>query len=188
MDVNIVFKNQYRLECEPNLIMQKNCLKLSVKAWDHRNESPLMQNSILFAIAALMITSAIWFVRRLWVALVAMQDDKELPQRSRTFFSRQFRRRIQIAAMIGLSGVFLVTTVLVQPFPRFFIVFGSLAVFMLLWSILIALCDVISITMFYRRSRHWDEAQRVKIQYELEQKLRELRNGGQHEDTKEHED
>jgi len=136
-----------------------------------------MQNHVLFAIAALMITSAIWFARRLWFALVAMQDDEDLPQRSRTFFSRQFRRRIQIAAMFGLSGAFLVAAVLVRPFPKFFVVFGSLSVFLLLWAILIALCDVISISMFYKRSRHWDEAQRAKIQYELEKHLKEMQNG-----------
>ena len=146
-----------------------------------------MQSYVLLAIAALMITFAIWFARRLWVALVAMQDDEDLPQRSRTFFSRQFRRRIQIAAMIGLSGVFLVATVLTPPttFPKLFILFGSLSVFLLLWSILIALCDVISINMFYRRSRHWDEAQRAKIQYELEQKLREMQSDARNNETKE---
>ncbi|MCL2624260.1 MAG: hypothetical protein FWD31_11400 [Planctomycetaceae bacterium] len=141
-----------------------------------------MQNSILLALAALMITSAIWFARRLWFSLVAMQNDVDLPQRSRTFFSRQFRRRIQIAAMIGLSGVCLVVAVLLSPksFPQLLflqVLFASLSVFLLLWSILIAVFDVISISMFYRRSRHWDEAQRAKIQYELKQKLREMQEG-----------
>jgi len=142
----------------------------------------MSNHPILLVIAALMISSAIWFARRLWVALVAMQDDEDLPQRSRTFFSRQFRRRIQIAAMIGLSGVCLVASVLIPPriFPKMFILFGSLSVLLLLWSILLAVCDVIAINMFYRRSRHWDEAQRAKIQYELEQKLREM----QEEDEK----
>ena len=137
-----------------------------------------MSNSFRLAIAALMITCAIWFARRLWFSLVAMQDDTDLPQRSRTFFSRQFRRRIQIAAMIGLSGVCLVASVLIPPkaFPRMFILFGSLSVLLLLWSILLALCDVISINMFYRRSRHWDEAQQAKLRYELEQKLREMQD------------
>ena len=148
-----------------------------------------MNHYILLAIAALMITSAIWFARRLWVALVAMQDDEDLPKRSRTFFSRQFRRRIQIAAMIGLSGVFMVAAVLTPPkaLPQLFILFGSLSVFLLLWSILIALCDVISINMFYRRSRNWDEAQRAKIQYELEQKLREMQGevSSHHDDHEE---
>jgi uncharacterized membrane protein YbhN (UPF0104 family) len=147
-----------------------------------------IHNYILLAVAALMITSAIWFVRRLWSALVAMQGDEDLPQRSRTFFSRQFRRRIQIAAMIGLSGVMLVATVLTpsQTFPIMFIMFGSLSIFLLLWSILIALFDVISISMFYRRSRHWDDAQRAKIQYELEQKLREMQEEDHCDETKEH--
>ena len=142
-----------------------------------------MNHYILLAIAALMITSAIWFARRLWVALVTMQDDEDLPQRSRTFFSRQFRRRIQIAAMIGLSGVFLVAAVL-TPTKALPLLFGSLSVVLLLWSILIALFDVISINMFYRRSRHWDEAQRAKMQYELDQKLREM----QGEDISHHEE
>jgi len=144
-----------------------------------------MQNSIPLAIAALMITSAIWFARRLWAALVAMQDDEDLPQRSRTFFSRQFRRRIQIAAMIGLSGAILVATVLIQTSPKLFLIFGSLCVFLLLWSILIAVFDVISITMFYKRSRHWDEAQRAKIQYELEQRQKEMQENDHNEGTKE---
>jgi len=141
-----------------------------------------MQNSILLAIAALMITSAIWFARRLWAALVAMQDDKDLPQRSRTFFSRQFRRRIQIAAMIGLSGVTLVAAVLTQTFPKLFLIFGSLCVLLLLWSILLSVFDVISISMFYRRSRHWEESQRAKIQYELEQRLKEMQDDVHHKD------
>jgi len=149
-------------------------------------------NSILLAVAALMITSAIWFAWRLWTALVAMQDDEDLPQRSRTFFSRQFRRRIQIAAMIGLSGVMLVAAALLSPenFPQLSylqIICASLCLFLLLWSILIAVFDIISISMFYRRSRHWDEAQRAKIQYELEQKLREMReeHSSHHEDREE---
>jgi len=142
---------------------------------------------IPLAVAALMITSAIWFARRLWTALVAMQDDEDLPQRSRTFFSRQFRRRIQIAAMIGLSGVMLVAAVLTPPktFPQLFIIFGSLSLFLLLWSILIAVFDIISINMFYKRSRHWDEAQRAKIQYELEQRLKEMQENDHDEGTKE---
>jgi len=146
-------------------------------------------HSILLAIAALMITSAIWFARRLWAALVAMQDDGGLPQRSRTFFRRQFRRRIQIAAMIGMSGVMLVAAVLTPPetSPKLFLVFASLSVFLLLWSILIAMLDVVSISMFYRRSRHWDEAQRAKIRYELKQKLREMQeeNSSPREDQEE---
>ncbi|MCL2118894.1 MAG: hypothetical protein FWH27_10760 [Planctomycetaceae bacterium] len=145
-----------------------------------------MPNYILLAIAAFMITCAIWFARRLWFALVAMQDDEDLPQRSRTFFSRQFRRRIQIAVMIGLSGVCLVAVALISPnvFPKPFVVMGSLSVFLLLWSIVIALCDVVSITIFYNRSRNWDEAQRAKIQYELEQKLREMQSEVHQDDTK----
>lgn len=137
-----------------------------------------MSHYVILAIAALMITSAIWFARRLWVGLVAMQDDEELPQRSRTFFSRQFRRRIQIAIMIGLSGVFLVGAALIPPqrFPKLFIFFGAVAVLLLLWSILIAVIDVISINMFFGRSRHWDEAQRAKLKYEIEKRLREMRD------------
>jgi len=149
-------------------------------------------NYILFALATLMITSAIWFARRLWAALVAMQDDKDLPQRSRMFFSRQFRRRIQIAALIGLSGVMLVAAVLLSPknFPQLLfmpVLCASLSLFLLLWSILLAVFDIISISMFYRRSRHWDEAQRAKIQYELEQKLREMQknHSSHHEDHNE---
>ncbi len=135
-------------------------------------------NYVLLAVAALMITCAIWFARRLWVALVAMQDDTEISERSRTFFIRQFRRRIQIAAMIGVSGVFLVVAVLTPPktFPKLFIVFGSLSVLLLLWSILLALFDVVSISMFFNRSRHWDEAQRTKIQYELEKRIKEMQS------------
>jgi len=135
-----------------------------------------MSNTFFLILAALMITSAIWFARRLWFALVAMQDDLDLPQRSRTFFSRQFRRRIQIAAMIGLSGVFLVAAVLTPPklLPKLFLLFGSLSVVLLLWAIVIALCDVVSIHIFYTRSRHWDEAQRTKLRYELEQELRKI--------------
>lgn len=150
----------------------------------------MQSHYVILAIAALMITCAIWFVRRLWVALVAMQDDEELPQRSRTFFSRQFRRRIQIAAMIGLSGVFLVGAALIPPqrFPKLFIVFGSIAVLLLLWSILVAVVDVISINMFFGRSRHWDEAQRAKLRYEIEKRIREMKGQNEENDKKENHD
>ena len=148
-----------------------------------------MMQYVILAIAALMITSAIWFARRLWVGLVAMQDDEELPQRSRTFFSRQFRRRIQIAAMIGLSGIFLVAIALIpyQRAPKLFIVFGSLSVLLLLWSILIAVVDIISINMFFSRSRNWDEAQRAKLRYELEKQFREMKDKTEKKDEPDNE-
>jgi hypothetical protein len=148
-----------------------------------------MSHYVILTIAALMITSAIWFARWLWVGLVAMQDDEELPQRSRTFFSRQFRRRIQIAAMIGLSGVFLVVTALIPPqqFPKLFVFFGSVSILLLLWSILIAVIDVISINIFFGRSRHWGEAQRTKLKYEIEKHLREMKNKTEKKDEPDNE-
>ena len=84
-----------------------------------------------------------------------------------------------------MSGAILVATVLIQTSPKLFLIFGSLCVFLLLWSILIAVFDVISITMFYKRSRHWDEAQRAKIQYELEQRQKEMQENDHNEGTKE---
>ncbi|MDR1494253.1 MAG: hypothetical protein LBT05_16275 [Planctomycetaceae bacterium] len=125
-----------------------------------------------------MITCAIWFVQRLWQTLGKVHDEQNfgnLSQRSGAFLNRQFRRRIQIAAMIGTSGFLMAigACISIKTFPKMFIFIWGLAVLFLLWSIIIAVIDAVSISVHYNRIRHQQIAEQIRSRYELEKKRQE---------------
>ncbi|MCL2348511.1 MAG: hypothetical protein FWC50_09665 [Planctomycetaceae bacterium] len=133
----------------------------------------ILHNTILL-IAGLMITYAIWHSRILW-GTPQVVPDEGLSKRWGVFLNRQHRRRLQIAVLIGLSGLSMLIGAFVprQTFPKTFILVWLLAVLFLLWTILFALLDMVSISTFFSRSKRQDEAERAKFRYEIEQKIKE---------------
>ena len=123
-----------------------------------------------------MITYAIWHSRILWGTPLAVLEE-DLPKRWGVFLNRQHRRRLFIVILIGLSGLAMLIGAFVprQTLPKTFILVWLLAVLFLLWTILFALLDMISISTFFSRSKRQDDAERAKLRYEIEQKIKEER-------------
>ncbi|MDR1383921.1 MAG: hypothetical protein LBJ67_08775 [Planctomycetaceae bacterium] len=128
-----------------------------------------------------MITCAVWFAQRLWQTLGKVHQETNsgnLSQRSGVFLNRQFRRRIQVAVMIGLSGFFMAVGACIptKNHPKVFILLWGLAILLLLWSIVIAVIDAISVSVHYSRIHHQQIAEQIRVQYELEKKRQEQRD------------
>jgi hypothetical protein len=123
-----------------------------------------------------MITYAIWHSRILWGTSLAVREEG-LSKRWSLFLNRRHRRRLQIAILIGLSGLSMLIGAFVprQTLPKTFIFVWLLAVLFLLWTILFALLDMVSISTFFSRSKRQDDAERAKFRYEIEQKIKEER-------------
>jgi len=135
-----------------------------------------MLHHTILLFAGLMITYAIWHTRMLWGTPRTVLEEG-LPERWGLFLNRRHRRRLQIAVLIGFSGLSMLIGAFVprQTFPKTFILVWLLAVLFLLWTILFALFDMVSISTFFSRSKRQDDAERAKFRYEIEQKIKEER-------------
>jgi len=97
----------------------------------------------------------------------------ELPEVQYNFYRRQFRRRIQVSAMLGLLAVMLaVESWLTQPLIE--VLVGAGMLLLLLWIMLLALVDALATRIHYDRLRGDHLVERAK----LEAEVRRLRGVG----------
>lgn len=98
-----------------------------------------------------------------------------MPDSERIFLRRQYRRRLQISVLIGISGLCMFLGLHVSHItqPMRFLLAWGLAIIFLSWTILLALVDVMSIRLYFKRVRNKNLVEELKIRYELEKKIKE---------------
>ena len=135
-----------------------------------------------FVVALILVaTSVALIVRhvRVWKRL----KKEELDERELNFRRRQFRRRLQTSAMIGLLGVAIVVGQLllrdaVKPLLKFQVYYWIGVLALLLWIVLLAVADMVATSAYYSRERSDLAVGHAKLQIEL-RKARE-RAGRRH--------
>ena len=133
-----------------------------------------------FAVAIVLVaTSVALIVRhvRVWKGL----KSEALDERELNFRRRQFRRRVQTSAMIGLLGVAIVVGQLLMDIvksPRFHVYYWIGVLALLLWIVLLAVADMVATSAYYSRERSDLAVGHAKLQIEL-RKARE-RAGRRH--------
>ena len=126
---------------------------------------------VSLALAAVSALLMVWNWRSWKVACDAGLDEDEL-----NFAWRQFRRRVQASAMIGLVAVAIfigqfVESLLVRAF------FWAGVVLLLFWILLLALADVLATQQHFGRIRRRDLADQVKLQVQIRRRRDHKGNG-----------
>ncbi len=117
---------------------------------------------VLLAASAVML----WSHQRTWRHL----QEPPLEAREHDFHRRQFRRRMQTSAMLGLLAVtiFIGHWMTSPPLaPLAWLIFWGFVVLLVLWMSLLAMADLLVTRFHYRRLRDDYLAQQTRLQAEL---------------------
>lgn len=126
----------------------------------------LLPAAILAAALLVLAAGLIWSHLRTWRRAQA----QELEPEEHDYRRRQFRRRMQASAMIGIVGGCLVIGALIpeDKWPTAFVIFWFGVILLVLWIMLLAVGDIVSTRMFVA---HMDR-ERIVEQAKLEAELR----------------
>jgi UDP-N-acetylmuramyl pentapeptide phosphotransferase/UDP-N-acetylglucosamine-1-phosphate transferase len=129
-------------------------------------------SSFLFALALVLTSAALisWHLR-----MRSVWQEQEMPDRERDFRRRQFRRRIQTSAMLGVLGVAIFVGQLLMGrvhWVLFPIIYWSCVLLLVLWLALLAVADMVATNFYYSREKSEFAAEQAKLQAEL-RKFRE---------------
>lgn len=123
--------------------------------------------SILF-ISLFLLLAAVWMIvshMRTWRGL----QQEELDAEEFDYRRRQFRRRMQTSAMLGVLGVAILVghpLTLWLDSPAFFLAFWGVIVLVVLWMCLLALVDMWATKHYFGRLRHDNLVEQVLLQAE----------------------
>jgi hypothetical protein len=111
---------------------------------------------------------------------------QEMDDLERNYRRRQFVRRMQTSAMLGLLGVAIITGQVLTPrlHSRLFAaLFWGGVLLMVLWMALLALADIVATQQHFGRLRNDYIVERAKLQAEA-RRLQNLRGNGRARKTK----
>lgn len=128
--------------------------------------------------AALMIVGGALF-RWHFAAWDGYRQNTSLADRERNFYRAQFRRRIQVAALIFVMGILvpLLDFVIFKKSPRWFTALACVILVMTTWIIALAAFDWLSLRVFNRSTRS-TPASLARKRRELEEEIERLRKRG----------
>ena len=107
----------------------------------------------------------------------------DLDARERDFRRRQYRRRIQTSAMLGVLGAAIFIGQLLMawaPSRLLLVIYWSGVLLLVLWVALLALADVTATSFFYSREKSSTIIEQARLQGELwraREKEAKVRNG-----------
>ena len=121
-----------------------------------------------FLVALLLIVSSaalmVWHVRT-WRRL----RQEESSEREQDFRRRQFRRRMQTSAMLGVLGAAILVGQLLLPVIHsrmFLVIYWSGVLVLVFWIALLAIADVVATSFYYSREKSEFVIQHAKLQAE----------------------
>lgn len=122
--------------------------------------SSILVSLLLVAVATGLM---VWHIR-LWRGVQTGDSD----QRERDYLFRQYRRRMQTSAMLGLLGVAILVGQLLMPWVSrlFAILYWGGVLLLLAWMGLLALADIIATQQHFSRLRTDYMIERAKLQAE----------------------
>ena len=132
-------------------------------------------NSVFLVLAAFAISYAIWQYRVISRSICELNSSTDLEKWDTVFRGRQLRRRLQISVLIGLCGVCMFAGTIFSPVKNagFFVLAWGLATLFISWTVLLAIVDIMSINLHYKRINSKIKADEAKLRYELQQKCRQ---------------
>jgi len=135
--------------------------------WSH-----LVFAAFLFVASGLLL----WIHWRAWRAC----RSEELDERAFDFRRRQFRRRMQASAMIGIVGVAVVVSLVIAD-TLMTALLWLVVVSLVVWMLLLAFADMVSSYFYYAQIRAHHTAEHAALQAHLERIRRREGNGQSHE-------
>jgi len=114
----------------------------------------------------------------LWrhVAVWRGLQEEDLDEEERRFRYAQFRRRMQTSGMIGVVGLLMLFSPLVES-PWANLIFWSVVVLLLVWMVLLAVADWMSTKAHYGPKARYLQAEREKLEAEVERLRAQEGNG-----------
>ena len=136
-------------------------------------------SSVLISLA-LCVSSAgliVWHIRA-WRRL----QNADTEPIERDFRRRQYRRRMQTSAMLGLLGVaiFVGQVLMTLDTPLFLVIYWSAVLLLLLWMAILAVADMVATSFHYSREKNDYLVEHARLQGELllaREKEAKARNG-----------
>jgi UDP-N-acetylmuramyl pentapeptide phosphotransferase/UDP-N-acetylglucosamine-1-phosphate transferase len=123
--------------------------------------------SIFFALVLCLSSAGLiaWHVRA-WKRI----QQSDIDQRERNFRHRQYRRRMQTSAMLGLLGVAIFVGQLLMTLATsqlFLVIYWCCVLALLLWMAILAVADMAATSFYYSREKNTYIAEHAKLQGEL---------------------
>lgn len=119
-----------------------------------------------------------WHIRA-WRRL----QDAEVDPRERDFRHRQYRRRMQTSAMLGLLGVAIFVGQMLMAWPAsrlLLVIYWSGVLVLVLWVVLLALADMTATSIYFSQEKNKSLVEHARLQGELQrarEKQAKVRNG-----------
>ncbi len=118
----------------------------------------------------------LWIHWRAWRAF----RSQEIDEKAIDFRYRQFRRRMQASAMIGLVGVAVVVSLVVTD-SMLTAVIWLVVLSLVVWMLLLAFADMVSSYFYYNQIRDQQTAEHASLQAQLD-RIRQREGNGQARD------
>ena len=137
----------------------------------------IMWSHLAFA-AFLFVASGLllWIHWRAWHAC----RSEELDERAFDFRRRQFRRRMQASAMIGIVGIAVVASLAIED-PLSAAILWLVVLALVVWMLLLALADMMSSYFYFYQIRAQHAAEHASLKAQLDLLRRQEGNGQSHE-------
>ena len=123
-------------------------------------------STLVALILCLSAAALIFWHIRTWRAL----QSEPLGPRERDFRRRQYRRRMQTSAMLGVLGaaIFVGQLLMLWIHSRlFFAIYWGGVLLLVLWMALLALADIVATQFHYSREKTENVIERAKLQAEI---------------------
>lgn len=133
-------------------------------------------------VALLLFFAAGWLIDshlRTWSKV--QKNQGQLEPNELDYRRRQFRRRMQTSAMLGMIGIAILVGQLISllPIPRLLVVlFWGGVMLMAIWLGMLAIADMVSTRFYFARLKQNYMAQEARLQAEL-RRLQRTRGNGQ---------
>jgi hypothetical protein len=128
--------------------------------------------AFLLGISALLL----WIHLRAWRAYQC----EGLEEQAFDFRRRQFRRRMQASAMIGIVGILVVISLALTE-PVMIAILWLVVMSLVLWMLLLAFADMASSYFYYNQIRAQHTAEHATLQAQVDKIRRREGNGQAHE-------
>lgn len=128
--------------------------------------------AFLLCVSALLL----WIHRQAW----RVCQSEGLEEHAFDFRYRQYRRRMQASAMIGIVGALVIVSLAVpEPVPN--AVLWLVVISLVLWMLVLAFADMVSSYFYYAQVRAQHMAEHATLQAQVDKIRRREGNGQAHE-------
>lgn len=130
-----------------------------------------MDSTLLFSLGLLIVSAIMAYYHH-----IAWQTKREAVGQSQIeFIDRQYRRRIQVSAMLGIVAIAMFAGRWVEPLsedrPWFYMAYWMVIVIVVFWIALLAMADYIATRHFLEKSHQDQIIEEARLRAELQKAL-----------------